>query len=46
MVYQRTKFTTRYTAADVGLLAYVDKPQPRGEPGFLRIDTVRQGDQQ
>src|SRR5664279_5300424 len=23
--YQRTKFTTRYTAGDVGLLAYVDK---------------------
>ena len=23
--YQRTKFATRYTAADVGLLAYVDK---------------------
>jgi hypothetical protein len=22
------------------------KPQPRGEPGFLRIDTVHQGDQQ
>ena len=113
-VYQRTKFATRYTAADVNLLAYVDKahgnlsepatcrilerehsdygqaayvrlasisvaqlyrlrnspgyrkrntsyqptrptpipigerrkPQPRGEPGFLRIDTVHQGDQQ
>ena len=112
-VYQRTKFATRYTAADVILLAYVDqahgnlsgpatcrilerehsdygqaayvrlaaisvahlyrlrnssayrkrntsyqptrptpipigarrKPQPRGEPGFLRIDTVHQGDQ-
>jgi transposase InsO family protein len=111
--YQRTKFATRYTAADVDLLAYVDKahgnisgpatrrilereyddygqtayvrlasisvahlyrlrntaayrkcntsyqptrptsipigerrkPQPRGEPGFLRIDTVHQGDQ-
>src|ERR1700748_3621549 len=24
-VYQRTKFTTRYTAGDVNLLAYVDK---------------------
>src|ERR1039457_1014880 len=23
--YQRTKFATRYTASDVGLLAYVDK---------------------
>jgi hypothetical protein len=23
--YQRTKFATRYTAGDVGLLAYVDK---------------------
>jgi hypothetical protein len=113
-VYQRTKFATRYTAADVNLLAYVDKahgnlsgpatrrildreyndygqaaymrlasisvahlyrlrnssayrkrntsyqptrptpipigerrkPQPHGEPGFLRIDTVHQGDQQ
>src|ERR1022692_1755713 len=113
-VYQRTKFATRYTAADVDLLAYVDKahgnlsgpatrrilereysdygqaayvrlssisvahlyrlrnssayrkrntsyqptrptpvpmgerrkPRPRGEPGFLRIDTVHQGDQQ
>jgi hypothetical protein len=113
-VYERTKFATRYTAADVNLLAYVDKahgtlsgpatrrilereysdyeqaayvrlasisvahlyrlrnssayrkhntsyqptrptpipigkrrkPQPRGEPGFLRIDTVHQGDQQ
>jgi transposase InsO family protein len=113
-VYERTKFPTRYTAADVNLLAYVDKahgnlsgpatrrilerehsdygqaayvrlasisvahlyrlrnsaayrkrntsyqptrptpipigerrkPQPRGEPGFLRIDTVHQGDQQ
>ena len=113
-VYQRTKFATRYTAADFNLLAYVDKahgnlsgpatcrilerehidygqaayvrlasisvahlyrlrnssayrrrntsyqptrptpipiaerrkPQPRGEPGFLRIDTVHQGDQQ
>jgi transposase InsO family protein len=112
--YQRTKFATRYTAADVDLLAYVDqahgnlsgpatrrilereyndygqaaymrlsaisvaqlyrlrnraayrqrntsyqptrptaigigerrKPQPRGEPGFVRIDTVHQGDQQ
>jgi transposase InsO family protein len=113
-VYQRTKFATRYTTADVNLLAYVDKahgnlsgpatcrilerehsdygqaayvrlasisvahlyrlrnssayrkrntsyqptrptpipigerrkPQPRGQPGFLRIDTVHQGDQQ
>jgi hypothetical protein len=112
--YQRTKFASRYTPADVELLAYVDKahgnisgpatrhilereyseygqaayvrlssisvahlyrlrnssayrkrntsyqptrptsipigdrrkPQPRGEPGFLRIDTVHQGDQQ
>ena len=112
--YQRTKFATRYTAADVALLAYVDKahgnlngpatrhilereysnyqqaayvrlssisvahlyrvrnssayrkrntsyqptrpttiaigerrkPQPSGEPGFLRIDTVHQGDQE
>jgi transposase InsO family protein len=111
--YQRTKFTTRYTATDVGLLAYVDqahgnlsgpatqrilereyaeygqavyervarisvaqiyrfrntaayrqrntsyrptrptlipigerrKPQPQGSPGYLRIDTVHQGDQ-
>jgi transposase InsO family protein len=111
--YQRTKFAPRYTAADVDLLAYVDKahgnlsgpatrrilerefsqygqsayqklstisvahlyrlrnsaayrkrntsyqptrptpipigqrrkPQPRGLPGFLRIDTVHQGDQ-
>jgi transposase InsO family protein len=110
--YQRTKFATRYTAADVDLLAYVDKahgnlsgpatrrilereynqygqaayrrlatisvahlyrlrnsptyrkrnlsyqptkptpipigerrkPQPRGSPGYLRIDTVHQGD--
>jgi transposase InsO family protein len=110
--YERTRFATRYTAADVNLLAYVDKahgnlsgpatqrilereysdyqqaayvrlasisvahlyrlrnsaayrkrntsyqptrptpipigqrrkPQPRGEPGFLRIDTVHQGD--
>jgi transposase InsO family protein len=113
-VYQRTRFATRYTAADVTLLAYVDrahgnlsgpatcrilqrehsdygqaayvrlasisvahlyrlrnssayrkrntsyqptrptpipigqrrKPQPRGEPGFLRIDTVHQGDRE
>ena len=111
--YQRTQFATRYTAADVDLLAYVDKahgnlsgpatrrilerefneygqsvyqrlstisvahlyrlrtsaayrkrntsyqptrptpipigqrrkPQPRGLPGHLRIDTVHQGDQ-
>ena len=111
--YQRTKFATRYTAADVKLLAYVDqahgnlsgpatrrilerehvdygqvayqrlskisvaqlyrfrnsaayrqrntsyqptrptvipigerrKPQPHGRPGYLRIDTVHQGDQ-
>lgn len=110
--YQRTRFATRYTAADVGLLAYVDKahgnlsgpatkrilereyfdygqavysrlsaisvaqiyrfrnsaayrqrnttyqptrptvirigerrqPQPHGMPGYLRIDTVHQGD--
>ncbi len=113
VVYQRTKFATHYTTADVILLAYVDqahgnlsgpatrrivereyydysqaayarlsaisvaqiyrfrnsavyrkrntsyqptrptvirigerrKPQPRGLPGFLRIDTVHQGDQ-
>lgn len=111
--YQRTKFATRYTTADVNLLAYVDKahgnlsgpatrrilereysdygqpvyqrlaaisvahlyrlrnsegyrqrntsyqptkptpvpigqrrkPQPNGSPGYLRIDTVHQGDQ-
>jgi transposase InsO family protein len=111
--YQRTKFATRYTSTDVGLLAYVDKahgnlsgpatrrilereyaeygqvvyqqlarisvaqiyrfrnsatyrkrnasyqptrptvipigerrkPQPQGSPGYLRIDTVHQGDQ-
>jgi len=111
--YQRTRFATRYTAADVNLLAYVDKahgnlsgpatrrilerehaeygqaaykqlaaisvahlyrlrnsapyrkrnasyqptrptlipigerrkPQPQGAPGYLRIDTVHQGDQ-
>lgn len=113
VVYQRTKFATQYTAADVALLAYVDKahgnlsgpatrrilerehvdygqaayerlaaisvahlyrlrnspayrkhntsyqptrptpvrigerrkPQPHGSPGYLRIDTVHQGDQ-
>jgi transposase InsO family protein len=113
VAYQRTQFATRYTAADVGLLAYVDKahgnlsgpatrrilerehkqygqsvyqrlagisvahlyrlrnsagyrkrnasyqptrptpipigerrkPQPQGSPGYLRIDTVHQGDQ-
>ena len=111
--YRRRRFPQRYTASDIGLLAYVDKahgnlsgpatrrilereyseygqaayeqlasisvahlyrlrstqayrkrnasyqptrptsvpigerrkPQPRGEPGFLRIDTVHQGDQ-
>jgi transposase InsO family protein len=111
--YQRTRFAARYTAADVALLAYVDKahgnlsgpatrrilqreyheyhqaayqrlaqisvahlyrlrnsadyrkrntsyqptrptlipigerraPQPQGSPGYLRIDTVHQGDQ-
>jgi transposase InsO family protein len=113
VAYQRTRFATRYTAADVNLLAYVDKahgnlsgpatrrilerehneysqaayqrlaaisvahlyrlrnsegyrkcnasyqptrptpipigerrkPQPQGSPGYLRIDTVHQGDQ-
>jgi hypothetical protein len=113
VVYERAKFAFKYTAADVGLLAYVDKahgnlagpatkrilerefneygqaaygrlsgisvaqiyrfrntaayrkrntsyqptrptvipigerrkPQPQGRPGFLRIDTVHQGDQ-
>ena len=113
VAYQRTRFASRYTAADVDLLAYVDKahgnlsgpatgrvlereysqyhqaayqrlstisvaqlyrlrnsaayrkrntsyqptrptpiaigerrkPQPNGLPGFLRIDTVHQGDQ-
>jgi transposase InsO family protein len=113
VAYQRTRFATRYTAADVDLLAYVDKahgnlsgpatrrilerehneysqaayqrlaaisvahlyrlrnsegyrkrnasyqptrptpipigerrkPQPQGSPGYLRIDTVHQGDQ-
>jgi transposase InsO family protein len=113
-VYQRTKFARRYTAADIELLAYVDKahgnlsgpatrrilereyfdygqavyarlagisvaqiyrfrnstayrkrntsyqptrpavirigerrkPQPRGWPGYLRIDTVHQGDRE
>ena len=113
VAYQRTKFAIRYTAADVTLLAYVDKahgnlsgpatqrilereygeygqtvyqrlsaisvahlyrlrnsaayrkcntsyqptrptpvsigerrkPQPHGSPGYLRIDTVHQGDQ-
>ena len=113
VAYQRKKFATRYTAADVELLAYVDqahgnlsgpatrrilereyseygqaayqrlaaisvahlyrlrnsaayrkrntsyqptrptpipigerrKPQPQGSPGYLRIDTVHQGDQ-
>jgi len=113
VAYQRTKFVTHYTPADVNLLAYVDKahgnlsgpatrhilerehgeygqaayqrlaaisvahlyrlrnsedyrkrnasypptrpipipigerrkPQPQGAPGFLRIDTVHQGDQ-
>lgn len=111
--YQRTRFASIYTAADVGLLAYVDqahgnlsgpatrrilrreyeeygqaayqrlarisvaqlyrlrnteayrkrntsyqptrptpipigerrKPQPQGQPGYLRVDTVHQGDQ-
>jgi transposase InsO family protein len=114
VAYQRAKFATRYTAADVNLLAYVDKahgnlsgpatrrilerecceygqaayqrlsaisvahlyrlrnsaayrkrntsyqptrptpipigerrkPQPHGSPGYLRIDTVHQGDQE
>jgi transposase InsO family protein len=113
VAYQRTKFATRYTAADLDLLAYVDKahgnlsgpatrrilereydeygqaayqrlaaisvahlyrlrnsegyrkrnasyqptrptpipigerrkPRPQGSPGYLRIDTVHQGDQ-
>jgi hypothetical protein len=85
--YQRRRFPTRYTKADVELLAYVHRmhatlsgpatkrilerefsdygeavyerlskipvairerrrPDPEGRPGYLRVDTVHQGDQE
>ena len=40
---QRRHFSkTQYTAVDIGERR---KPKPNGQPGFIRIDTVHQGDQ-
>lgn len=43
-VYQSRSFTyekTRPTSVDIGIRK---KPQPEGKPGFLRVDSVHQGD--
>ncbi len=45
ILYQRTRryfSKTQYTAVNIGERR---KPQPNGKPGFIRIDTVHQGDQ-
>ncbi len=43
--YLRQRYTFEKTRPKVALIGIRKKPRPHGEPGFIRIDTVHQGDQ-
>jgi transposase InsO family protein len=43
--YQRQRYTFEKTRPKVALIGERKKPRANGEPGFIRIDTVHQGDQ-
>ena len=43
--YLRQRFTFEKTRPKVALIGERKKPRTNGEPGFIRIDTVHQGDQ-
>ena len=43
--YRRRRTTFRKTRATAVRIGERRKPQPHGRPGFLRVDTVHQGDQ-
>ena len=43
--YQRRRTTFRKTRATAVSIGERRKPSPQGRPGFLRVDTVHQGDQ-
>jgi transposase InsO family protein len=43
--YQRQRHTFEKTRPKVALIGERKKPRANGEPGFIRIDTVHQGDQ-
>ncbi len=42
--YRRRRTTFQKTRATAAKIGERRKPQPRGRPGFLRVDTVHQGD--
>jgi len=43
--YTRQRYTFEKTRPKVALIGERKKPRANGEPGFIRIDTVHQGDQ-
>jgi len=43
--YLRQRYTFEKTRPKVALIGERKKPQANGQPGFIRIDTVHQGDQ-
>ena len=43
--YLRQRYTFEKTRPKVALIGIRKKPRANGEPGFIRIDTVHQGDQ-
>ena len=43
--YLRQRYTFEKTCPKVALIGIRKKPRANGEPGFIRIDTVHQGDQ-
>jgi hypothetical protein len=44
-IYQRTRRHFEKTKPRASTIAERRKPQPHGQPGYIRIDTVHQGDQ-
>lgn len=45
MPYQRQRYTVEKTRTKVAAIGERKKPHANGQPGFIRIDTVHQGDQ-
>ena len=43
--YTRRRYTYTKTRATRSVIGERRKPQPQGQPGYIRIDTVHQGDQ-
>ena len=45
MTYRRRRTVVTKTQATHSTIGHRRKPQPGGQPGDVRVDTVRQGDQ-